>query len=284
MSEWLLKVKDLPRQSHFPFRVGWLYYCNETFIHTPKMPQKTFEVCLRLYSKSGYTEDIVDGVHWRLPCPNVVWKMPGALLESMPSVRDTISFSYPSAVLPTLELLGMKTDPRFGWSFAMSSELEALIAKFRTTVHALYTPGMPDILDWNCFCLMGTLMQQGRLPMENQSEENRIRNVSLWFRTHFSESINLDEVAAANGMSRAGFYRAWRKFFDMSPSQFVIDLRLEAAARRLRETGEPISEIVREIHFSGEYLFYRRFRRKYGMTPHEYRQLHLAEEAESGRR
>ena len=90
---------------------------------------------------------------------------------------------------------------------------------------------------------------------------------------HFAENVSIDEVAAANGMSRAAFFKAWKKNFDVTPSQYVIDLRLEAAARSLRETSVPISEIVKDVRFAGEYMFYRRFRQKYGMTPGEYRRL-----------
>ena len=102
--------------------------------------------------------------------------------------------------------------------------------------------------------------------------QERIRNISLWFRTHFAERIDFDEVAAANRMSHDRFYKLWKKNFDMSPNQFLIDLRLEAAARRLRESRLPVSEIVREVHFAGEYMFYRRFRAKFGMTPGAYRE------------
>ena len=61
--------------------------------------------------------------------------------------------------------------------------------------------------------------------------------------------------------------------------QYLIDLRLEAAARRMKESDLPVSRIVQEVHFAGEYMFYRRFRQKYGMTPAEYRRLHANENA-----
>ena len=59
---------------------------------------------------------------------------------------------------------------------------------------------------------------------------------------------------------------------------FVVKVMVEiaaqgTAARSLRETGVPISEIVKDVRFAGEYMFYRRFRQKYGMTPGEYRRL-----------
>lgn len=62
-----------------------------------------------------------------------------------------------------MALLGMKIE-NAAWNFAMSSELEMLIAKFNRTVYDLYTPGAADTLDWVCFCLMATLLQQENMP------------------------------------------------------------------------------------------------------------------------
>lgn len=274
MPQWVLPLRDFPRRNSFPFRVEGIYYCRDILISNTPRRWDQFEVCIRLPSKTLFTEDVVNGEYVKMPCPNVVWRVPGSLWGTgKVTVRSVISFSYPSGALENLNLLGMNPE-RVAWSFAMTSELESLIAKFRDVVCNLYTPGAVDSLDWVCFCLMGTLMLQENAQTSTLTVENRIRNASIWFHTHYSENINIDKVAAANGMSHAYFFRIWKKCFDMTPTQYVINLRLEAAARRLLETTLPISQIVREVHFAGEYMFHQRFHQKYGMTPREYRLHH----------
>lgn len=272
MPEWFLNVKDFPRRNRFPFRVEQIYYCrNMLFPEEEPRRWPGFEMCLRLSSDTDFTEDVVDGKILKLPYPNVVWRLPGsAWSRPRSSIRNSIAFSYTPEVPEKLEPLGMKVE-ELAWSFVMTSELEALIAKFRKTIDNLYTPGMADVLDWVCFSLMGTLRLQENRPQVVQTMENRIRNISLWFQTHFAEKIDLDEVAAANGMSRDHFYKSWKKSFDTTPAQYINHLRLEAAARRLRETDIAIGSIIQEVHFAGEYMFYKCFRQKYGMTPAEYR-------------
>ena len=271
MPGWSLDIRDIPRKNSFPFRVESIYYCKDKAIPALKREWDRFEVCLRLSSNSGLTEDIVNGKYLKLPCPNVVWRLPGSTWETPHSaVRSVISFCYSPDVLKIMEPLGMKID-RAAWHFVMTEELEVLISKLRKVLHQLHTPGATDAADWICFCIMGHLLFRENMSGTETSEESRIRNISVWFRMHFAENINIDEVAAANGMSRAAFFKAWKKNFDVTPSQYVIDLRLEAAARNLRETRIPVSEIVKDVHFAGEYMFYRRFRQKYGMTPGEYR-------------
>ena len=271
MPEWLLKIRDFPRRNRFPFRVEQVFHCTGKRNETRQKEWQNFEVCLRLSSGTDSTEDIVNGEYIKMPCPNVVWRLPGSVW-SQPhrSVRNVISFGYSPEVLKTMEVLGMKVE-KTAWNFAMSSELEMLIAKFHRTVCDLYTPGAVDILDWVCFSLMATLMLQENASDAEVGPGTRIRNVSIWFRTHFAEKIDIDQVAAANGFSHDHFFKTWKKHFDLTPTQYVNNLRLEAAAHRLQETDAAVSEIIREVRFAGEYRFYRCFREKFGMTPDQYR-------------
>lgn len=277
MSQWMLKVKEIPRRNRFPFRVEQIYCCNENTIPATEKKWDCFEVCFRLSSESDSTEDIVNGERLKMSCPNVVWRLPGSVWgQQQTSVRNVISFSYSPEVLKTMDQLGMKVE-KIAWNFTMSSELEMLIAKFYRTVYNLYTPGAADVLDWVCFSLMATLILQGNMPHPDLNTENRIRNVSIWFDTHYAERVNIDEIAAANGFSHDHFFKSWKKYFDVTPTQYINNLRLSAAARRLKESNLPISEIIREVHFSGEYMFYKRFQQKYGMSPAEYRHSQVSD-------
>ena len=274
MPQWILNLNDFPRKNQFPFRVQQIYYCYNMLI--PPSPRKwgNFEVCLRLHSDSSFTEDIVDNEHIKLHCPNVVWRLPGSQwLLPYAQIRDVISFSYEPEVVQKLEMLGMNIE-KTAWNFTMTSELETLIAKFWRSVNSLYTPGAVDNLDWICFCIMGTLRLQENMSEQLLSVEQRIRNISIWFQTHFSEKIDIDDVAASNNISHDHFYKMWKKIFNISPVQYINNLRLEAAAHRLCESNISIEKIIREVNFAGEYMFYKRFKEKYGITPKEYREKH----------
>ena len=103
MSEWLLNVKGFPRKNLFPFHVEQIYYCNSAMIPASGRKWNCFEVCLRISSEADSTEDIVDGRLVKMPCPNVVWRLPGSVWAgSRASVRDVISFGYSPEVLKTM--------------------------------------------------------------------------------------------------------------------------------------------------------------------------------------
>lgn len=274
MPQWSLNTKNFPRRNNFPFRVEKIFHCHNMSISTLLKEWDCVEVCLRISAKSVKTEDIINGRYIKSPCPNVAWRLPGVFWQ-LPStdVRDAIAFCYSSEVLKTMEILGMKIENTVS-NFIITSELENLIAKFHRTLNNLYTPGAADMLDWICFSIMINLkLQENIEATPDQSLKKRIFNVSLWFQMHFAESIDIEKVAAANGFSHDHFFKSWKKYFDMTPVRYINDLRLEAAAHRLLESNLSISAIIQEVHFAGEYMFYKSFRQKYGMTPREYREL-----------
>ena len=50
-------------------------------------------------------------------------------------------------------------------------------------------------------------------------------------------------------------------------------MRLEEAAKQLRETDTPVDQIAFDVGLKSASGFYRNFLLSYGMTPNQYRQL-----------
>ena len=69
----------------------------------------------------------------------------------------------------------------------------------------------------------------------------------------------------------AGFSPEKSFLFHIEQIYYCNTAVIPAAARRLKETEIAISDIILEVHFSGDYMFYQRFRQKFGMTPDPYR-------------
>ena len=270
MSCKLLSVESIPRSKSFPFRVKTIYQGNSIRFAAAPRKWSDFEVCIRSNSEELVLEDEVDGRILQTSCPQVLFPVPGSVWKSKDwQTRDATAFNYAPEVAELLKPHGLYPDRSY-CNFIMTPEISQHLSKIRNIICNLYTPGAADSLDWTCFSLLGTLrFQQEGAPAVTL--ENRIYNMSIGFQMHYSEPINIDDVAAANTMSRAYFFHVWKKYFPVSPLQYIINLRLEAAARSLLDTDLSIAQIVSENAFSSEYDFYRRFRKKYGMTPGEYR-------------
>lgn len=73
------------------------------------------------------------------------------------------------------------------------------------------------------------------------------------------------------GKSHEHVARSFRKCFGMSPSAYVTRLRMELAARQLREANTPIIDVAFDCGIEDLSHFYKLFRAAYGTSPLKYR-------------
>jgi AraC-like DNA-binding protein len=87
----------------------------------------------------------------------------------------------------------------------------------------------------------------------------------------YAEPLNVDDLAAAAGLSRAHFSREFRRAFGVSPHAYLLTRRLERAAALLRYTDNSVAEICLAVGLQGIGSFTTSFKRAFGKTPTEYR-------------
>jgi AraC-like DNA-binding protein len=90
----------------------------------------------------------------------------------------------------------------------------------------------------------------------------------------YAEDIDVDDMAAAAGLSRAHFSREFRKAFGESPRSYLLTRRLERAAALLRNTDRPVADICLSVGLHGLGSFTTSFKRHFDLTPGAYREAH----------
>jgi AraC-like DNA-binding protein len=83
--------------------------------------------------------------------------------------------------------------------------------------------------------------------------------------------LDLVTEARALGLSRTRFVHVFRDVVGVTPHRYVIELRTGHAARLLRGTGAPVTDICFASGFGSVPSFHSAFRAAYGMTPSAYR-------------
>lgn len=95
-------------------------------------------------------------------------------------------------------------------------------------------------------------------------------------RDYLSENldmgISLDTVAKKVGFSRFHFIRQFKRHTGVSPHQFRIQRRIEAAKCLIRN-GRPFSQVALETGFVDQSHFTNKFRQYTGATPSQYARL-----------
>jgi AraC-like DNA-binding protein len=89
---------------------------------------------------------------------------------------------------------------------------------------------------------------------------------------HFREEVGLEDLLLVTDMSRATFARQFKKHSGKTFSEFISQLRLQAACQELRETDRSVLDIASSAGFSQLSFFNRYFRREMGCSPTQYRQ------------
>lgn len=83
----------------------------------------------------------------------------------------------------------------------------------------------------------------------------------------------VESLAAEVGVSRATLSRRFTRLVGEPPLAYLTRWRLETAARRLRDTADPVAGIANAVGYTSEFAFSRAFRRHRGVPPSRYRRL-----------
>lgn len=85
----------------------------------------------------------------------------------------------------------------------------------------------------------------------------------------FDESLSLDAMAEAAGLSRFHFLRLFRRVFEKTPHAYLTDVRL-SRARDLLARGTPVTEACFAVGFTSVGSFSTLFTKKLGLSPRDF--------------
>lgn len=91
------------------------------------------------------------------------------------------------------------------------------------------------------------------------------------FERNVAASITPSALAAHARLTPPRLARLMKRFFGLTPSQFITKTRIAAASRLLRETDQSIADIALACGFYDHSAFTRAFRAVTGVTPTRFR-------------
>ena len=105
----------------------------------------------------------------------------------------------------------------------------------------------------------------------------QIANVIALMHARPAEPWTLATLAQSVNLSRATLARRFTELVGEPPLAYLTRWRMDLAARRLRETTEPVNVIAHGVGYTSEFAFSRAFTRARGEAPARYRRaLHTA--------
>lgn len=269
---WYVRLDDVPRAVKFPFPLKEL-----GFFWNKVEPEASFdwklEFTLRLSSLEQFAVDEIGGVTYRTEYPNVILKLPGVVHKyAVPEPRDAVYFAYSTALADAMTAANLFQMPPV-WKIKLAPKICEMLERAKQLMEHSREYGVADRLDLLAFQLYEELLFSRHENSDSRDRfmESRIQRIASYFQLNCKENIDLEALCRKNGLSKRTFFRHWKLYFNISPSRYLLDLRLCDAARQLRETRKRISEIAESLNFQDTLYFSSRFRRKFGITPLQYR-------------
>jgi transcriptional regulator GlxA family with amidase domain len=105
------------------------------------------------------------------------------------------------------------------------------------------------------------------------SEMASIRELQIWIAEHLGSRLSVEDLADRMAMSVRNFERVFTREVGTTPSQYVLQMRVEAARRRLERANGGLKQVAAAVGFGSADVMRRAFVRLIGITPARYREL-----------
>ncbi|WP_068877563.1 MULTISPECIES: helix-turn-helix domain-containing protein [unclassified Phenylobacterium] len=100
---------------------------------------------------------------------------------------------------------------------------------------------------------------------------HKLRRLTAFIDANLDRPLQVAELAAEAGLSRAHFTRAFQSAVGQTPHRFVLSRRLEEVRVALEATADDLSTLAARYGFSSHAHMSSAFRAAYGATPSSYR-------------
>lgn len=158
------------------------------------------------------------------------------------------------------------------------------IFRFAVWTYPVYL--LVSTVGWLLFCLAieripGThsQAQQSAASVDRYREFRRqLEEIMLRDNLFCNEDLSREEVCRAMRTNRTTFSQKLKMAYDKTFTEYLRDLRLQEAARLLRETDMPVDQVAFSVGLKSVSGFHRNFLLSYGMTPAQYREKQAAKQ------
>ena len=122
------------------------------------------------------------------------------------------------------------------------------------------------------FCIVNKPIEYMETKKTTREEYQKCVNAVVdYINLHLGEEIDLKSLAKISHFSPFYFHRIMKAFLGEPVGTFIVRTRTETAARLLRYTDLPITDIAYRIGYSSSSSLSKVFKQFYGISPLEYR-------------
>ena len=243
-----------------------------------------------IYIKKGHGIITVDFTQYQVSAGTLALIIPGQL-HSIEQYENE-SMEYENIIFHPQILLSKQTD-------TCSTDYFSPLMDGTLTIPVLYQPGDPyykeisacvdandEISKTNppayqlfiksqlfmLFYILFNKCSSRNAQKKDYKSLEKMKLILKFVENNYMEKITIEDVAKEVNLSQSHFMKYFKQYTGQPFVSYLNDYRLSRAGGFLRTTGDTVTEIAVRCGFDNLSYFNRLFRRKYGMTPKEYRE------------
>lgn len=146
--------------------------------------------------------------------------------------------------------------------------LSSMLEEYSEHAHSLYLNSLLIQL----FFLVDKLLAGHRPPSSSDLLHKRYAEIlKIHIRHQYRSFSRLKDIESFMGLNSTYLERIFHEATGSSIYQFLLETRLSEAARILTDTNIPVGQIDEMIGMNSRQTFYLQFKKRYGVSPSEYR-------------
>ncbi|MFA1740329.1 AraC family transcriptional regulator [Lysinibacillus fusiformis] len=100
-----------------------------------------------------------------------------------------------------------------------------------------------------------------------------LKDIRDYIAKNHHQPLTIEHLAIISGLSSSYFGEAFKRAFGLSATDYLTELRIGHAKQLLRDTDLLLREIAREVGYSDEFYFSRKFKKEVGVSPSAFSKL-----------
>ncbi|MDO5515923.1 MAG: AraC family transcriptional regulator [Clostridium sp.] len=115
------------------------------------------------------------------------------------------------------------------------------------------------------------LVKEKKSSSISKEVSSKIKSILQFIHKNYYKDLTIPEIASTCNFSEYHFMRFFKKYIGMTCIEYINNYRLETASTLLNESDKSILDISFEVGFNNVSYFNKLFKKKYSITPKEFR-------------